>query len=124
MTARKHMRWASWIGIVAILISSFAPLVSHAFANTSSQDFVQQICTAEGTKTLSVDGSAPQPIKVDHQQHCPYCALHSTAVLDSNVAHFVPAQEESAFAVVSYIAPSINLFFLHNHPSHAPPQFA
>lgn len=69
----------SWIAILAILMASLAPAISHA-VGTSSPTSWTDICTSTGAKRVSVDGDAAGkrsiPGAAHLLEHCPSCSLH------------------------------------------------
>ncbi|MBU1358588.1 MAG: DUF2946 domain-containing protein [Gammaproteobacteria bacterium] len=66
--------------MLAIVMSSLMPLMSHAFRSTPAGWI--EVCTSLGAKWVDAadarDGtSAPTKAPVDHAQaHCPYCSSH------------------------------------------------
>lgn len=80
MLRRAHRLAVSWIALVAVLMASLAPALSHA---TGRSDFANwtQVCTAAGTAPVAAgDGTVPHdPAALHGLEHCPYCGLHVDA---------------------------------------------
>lgn len=78
---RVTRQFASWIAILAVLMSALAPAVSHGLGTRGVAAWVQ-VCTAQGTTSgrsdaAPGDDSAPG---VEHAfEHCPYCSVHPDA---------------------------------------------
>ena len=70
----------SWIAILAVLMASLAPTISHA-VGTSSPTSWADICTSTGAKRVSVDGDAAGKSSIPGAahllEHCPSCSLHA-----------------------------------------------
>jgi hypothetical protein len=77
---RCKQRWISWVAVIAVLMSSLAPSISHAFAAQASLQWLS-ICSAAGTADQA--SGAPQDSKSGNKgmllsmEHCPYCSLHA-----------------------------------------------
>ena len=75
----------SKMAIVAILLGSLMPAISH-LVRAGGGDAWVEVCTALGTKRISADnadpaGSEQAPSPLLHVfEHCPYCSLHMTAM--------------------------------------------
>jgi hypothetical protein len=75
---RVTRRFASWIAVLAVLMASLAPAISHALATDGSKAWIE-VCTAQGSKWLQGDGAPgedPAPGAGHALEHCPYCKLH------------------------------------------------
>lgn len=74
--SRAHARLTSWIAVLAVLLASLAPSLSHALAPAAGSTWTE-VCTVEGSKWVQAgdDGSAPSAAHV--LDHCPYCSLHT-----------------------------------------------
>ena len=75
---RAHRRLTSWIAVLAILLASLAPALSHALATATGTSWVE-ICTTQGSKWIQAgeDGSERSPASAHVLDHCPYCSLHA-----------------------------------------------
>ena len=76
-----RQRVAGWIAILAILLNTFAPAVSHALGGNASAPWLE-ICTggnftAAGAARLQ--GDAPAKPGTTAVQHCPYCVPHGAS---------------------------------------------
>lgn len=81
MSSRVPHRLASWIAALAILLTSFAPWVSHALGPAQGAAWAE-ICSAHGATRVEPGGDASRdPFATKHPlAHCPYCSLHATAL--------------------------------------------
>jgi len=121
---REYHKLVSWIAILAILLGSFAPTISHAITANGSSRLWQEICTQQGTKLLPSDSPAPDQKEIPgHLEHCPYCSIHAdTQVLPpSSSALFFATSVIETLAVQVYRSPVINAYFQSSHPPQAPP---
>lgn len=75
---RAHRRLTSWIAVLAILLASLAPALSHALATATGTSWVE-ICTTQGSKWIQAgeDGSERSPASAHVLDHCPFCSLHA-----------------------------------------------
>lgn len=75
---RAHRRLTSWIAVLAILLASLAPALSHALATSTGTSWVE-ICTTQGSKWIQAgeDGSERSPASAHVLDHCPCCSLHA-----------------------------------------------
>jgi len=117
----------SWIAVLAILMTALAPTVSQAWA-AKLDPMLVQVCSVMGTKWVHTDGqpdeSSPVPDSTHFTDHCPYCSLHTSALL-------VPAMVwATACASVGQVVPTAFLLAprtLHAWASaqpRAPPPFS
>ena len=68
------------MAILAVLLLSFAPLVSQALGPEQYGAWVE-ICSANGAKWVKADADTPSAPKSAHAlEHCPYCAVHVSAL--------------------------------------------
>ncbi len=73
-------RLTSWTAILAVLLLSFAPLVSQALGPDQYGAWVE-ICSANGAKWVKAADGAPSVPKSAHAlEHCPYCSVHVSAL--------------------------------------------
>jgi hypothetical protein len=98
---RIDVRLTSWIAVLAILLSSLAPSLSHALASGAGSNWVE-ICTTQGSKWIAAgeDGTERAPASAHVLDHCPYCSLHAPTLglppvaslvhLPLRLAHEVP----------------------------------
>jgi Protein of unknown function (DUF2946) len=115
-------RIVSWVAIFAVLMTSFAPMVSHAL-NLSNTSFVE-VCTSQGVKLIQTNDSKSQDQKSSIDlNHCSYCTLATDKAyipsgdiqLDSN-----PISSSSKF-FIEYESPVLQAHFQSSHPPQAPP---
>ncbi|MFG6448914.1 DUF2946 domain-containing protein [Roseateles sp. BYS180W] len=71
----------SWVAILAVLLMSWAPLVSQLLGSPSTW---AEICSASGPKWVQADAASPQPPAKSPAakllEHCPYCSQHAGAL--------------------------------------------
>ena len=115
-------RIVSWVAMFAILMTSFAPMVSHAL-NLSNASFVE-VCTSQGVKLVQTSNSDSQDQKSSiTPNHCSYCTLatdkayiHSSNIqLDSTL---IPSYSKF---FIEYESPILQAHFQSSHPPQAPP---
>jgi hypothetical protein len=115
-------RIISWVAMFAILMTSFAPMVSHAL-NLSNASFVE-VCTSQGVKLVQTSNSDSQDQKSSiTPNHCSYCTLatdkayiHSSNIqLDSTL---IPSYSKF---FIEYESPILQAHFQSSHPPQAPP---
>jgi hypothetical protein len=79
---RANRALTSWIAVLAILVMSLAPTVSHALAGAGTP-FQSEVCSADGSsKFVALSRGAPKAPATDDgvaAAHCPYCVLHAHA---------------------------------------------
>jgi len=78
---RARRRLSAWIAILAVLLASLAPTVSHAWGQAKGASLTE-VCTAQGSKWVQ-DDAAPSkgsPGVAHLLDHCPYCSLHAQAL--------------------------------------------
>jgi hypothetical protein len=84
MHRRAHRRVVSWIALLAILMASLAPALSHAMGSAPAATWTE-ICTSSGSVLVAVaheDAGTPAsrlPGDAHALEHCPYCSLHVDA---------------------------------------------
>jgi hypothetical protein len=107
-TLRKRL--GIWLAILALLVSAFASMASHAPLRRVGGMW-EDICTATGTQPSVVDvsgSSAPQPDPGMHAADCAYCLVQAdgwVALLVSSVTPPLPAEERGVRIAVRYPAP-------------------
>ena len=125
--------------MLAIVFASLAPAISHAFSTQSAPLALwQEICTAQGTKTISSDitqsadsNNTATQIDLAEQsaqphigafEHCPFCFSHagSVSLPPGNHILFVAALNAKPVADV-YQSPLVQRYFQSAHLSRAPP---
>jgi hypothetical protein len=76
---RRHLRFANWLALVAMLALAVLPTLSHAMAG-SSNGFAE-VCTPQGPKVIALADGEQQPSSASlHLEHCPYCIAGIGAV--------------------------------------------
>jgi hypothetical protein len=75
---RAQRQPAAWIAVLAILLASLVPSLSHALAAGNAASWVA-VCSTKGSTWLLSDadpspaGSGPAHLL----EHCPYCTIHA-----------------------------------------------
>lgn len=125
---RQNRRLIAWLACLAMLLSAFAPAISHAMANQGGATLLMEICSATGDKPgLAIKLDLPTPAdskdsKTAPMQHCPYCLTHAgsfallatvpPALLTPNLSYTLPP--------LFYHAPRPLFAWATSHP-RAPP---
>jgi hypothetical protein len=82
MLAHRISRRTAWLAVFAVLLNTFAPLISHANASKSSGTWIE-VCTAGGVEHVDVaDGpgnAQDTPATGGSGAHCPYCLPHGAS---------------------------------------------
>jgi Protein of unknown function (DUF2946) len=81
MANMQRRRVAGWIGILAILLNTFVPALSHAVGGPVSAPWLE-ICSDGGLASSGAQrrqGDAPAKPGAAAFQHCPYCAPHGAS---------------------------------------------
>lgn len=117
-----YKKLTSWIGVFAILLVSFAPVISHAKSLHELHDS-EKICTVHGMKEIP---GSPIPVNNDHVihlQHCAYCSLASdkTYLPVSNVQLGLMVIPSYSQFFIEYESPVLQAHFQSSHPPQAPP---
>ena len=122
MNYMAYKKLTSWIALFAILLVSFAPVISHA---KSLHDLLgsEKICTVHGMKEIP---SGPVPVNNDHMvhlQHCSYCSLASDKAYlpASNLQLGLMVIPSYSKFFIEYESPVLQAHFQSSHPPQAPP---
>jgi len=113
MANDRRRRVRIWIAIVAILLNSFAPALSHALAAGTPPSWIE-ICTESGLAAAGAvrrQGDAPPKPGATVVQHCPHCPPHggscgappAAAIL--TVASHIASQRVASAAAVAPARP-------------------
>ncbi|MES2263688.1 MAG: DUF2946 domain-containing protein [Pseudomonadota bacterium] len=114
---------------MAILFSALAPSISHALSAVRADVNQVEICTVDGTRTISVGAADGKQVPKDsvqhHFEHCPYCMTHaaSFALLPSTAMTFAVLGGHDLFPSLFYNAPT-PLFSWSAANPRAPPASA
>ena len=122
MNYMAYKKLTSWIAVFAILLVSFAPVISHAKSLNDLQGS-EKICTVHGMKEIP---GSPIPVNNDHVihlQHCAYCSLATDkAYLPvSNVQLGLMVIPSYSQFFIEYESPVLQAHFQSSHPPQAPP---
>lgn len=82
--SQKINRLAAWIAVLAILLATLMPAISHAMVSrTIDTSAMQEICTSEGIKLAPHSDHGDQHHQPSeegmHFEHCPYCITSASA---------------------------------------------
>ena len=136
MFSQVKTKAASWIAIAAVLLASFAPTISNAFAAQAIVNSPwEQICSIQGTKYIpAVSGSlskasenqpANQGGSMLHMDHCPYCFMHAgSADLIYSAAPLFTAVDSSQTPTQLYNFSPQTVLPWGASRSRAPPHFS
>lgn len=69
MNPRAHNRLTAWLGLVAMWLIVFAPVVSQVLASSSAQEPTAALCSALQTAQPGLLSSAQQVAQADHAAH-------------------------------------------------------
>jgi len=94
---------AAWLAIVAMLLATLAPAVSHALA--SGSDGTIEICSVDGPRTIS-SPDAPAPLPHNALEHCPYCFTQANSVALPSAPLPMFGAPSGPLAAVAAIAPA------------------
>ncbi|WP_207005654.1 DUF2946 domain-containing protein [Trinickia mobilis] len=76
MFRRRFQKIGSLLGLLAILMSTFAPTVSQALAARDRVDLaLEAYCTAQPASADAGDGQSPESHALLHWQACAYCGF-------------------------------------------------
>jgi hypothetical protein len=85
--SRAQRQLATWFAMLAILMASLAPSVSHALGLTRDASWIE-VCSAQGARWVKGDSSdsisnesesGSVPAAAHLLDHCPYCSVHMPA---------------------------------------------
>lgn len=135
MSIRKlHRALAAWLAILAVVIASVAPAISHAIAREAATSHAlhqdasgeHDICGMEAREAEESSahhgGHDPSPAPSLHMEHCPFCHLHADALLLPNVA--LPDQPPNGAAErprLFFQAPTLLAIWRSAQPRAPPP---
>lgn len=131
MRTKRGTPLIHWIAIIAVAMSSLAPLISQAMApKKSTLNPFDYVCSVSGLHSVSVVPEQSDPSKSVDQgnqnqlwmdDHCPYCTLQGNYVLPLNTSlNFELSQPTNLFPQLFYKSPK-PLFAWLTLPSRAPP---
>jgi hypothetical protein len=119
-----YKKIGSWIAILAMLLTSFMPLISHAVESKNNAHNIERICTSQGIKFVSTQNQAPDKNHSSiNMLHCAYCSIASDK-------HYLPkASIQLGLALIpsaskfflNYEAPILEAFFRSSFSPQAPP---
>ena len=121
-TRRVRRTVSSWIALLAILMVTFVPTATSAFAASTGLPW-DRICSAANV-AVDKSGMPDSPAMAHAFEHCPYCALHADLAPppDMRAADAGVALAFRAFPVAFARAPRGNAVWASAQP-RAPPRF-
>lgn len=123
---RARARVTSWIAVLAMLLASLAPALSHALASAAAASWVE-ICTAQGSKWILADEDRAErervPVSTNLTDHCPCCRLQALTLglppAEPVVHALLPLAHEAPRAVPA--APASSCTWIVALPRAPPP---
>ncbi|CAJ0895992.1 DUF2946 domain-containing protein [Ralstonia flatus] len=81
--ARTRKKLTAWLGLAAMVLVLFVPMVSQALEAHALRTFehAMPLCEANGSATASVDLPAGHEVPAHHHAACGYCDLLAEHVL-------------------------------------------
>lgn len=123
---RARRLLTTWIAILAVLMASLAPSVSHALGLSNGASWIE-VCTAQGSKWQQSDSddSRSAPAAAHVLEHCPYCSIHAPALGLPPVPEVVPLSLDlkDEFPLAFLAAPRTLHAWVSAQP-RAPPLFS
>jgi hypothetical protein len=121
-------RGARWLTLLALLLATLAPGVSHALRHARGEVMPwSQLCSAGGGKRIVFEQPADggSPLQQAHAfEHCTYCAVHHDASMPgANPAPVLRTELSHAEAGVATPAPHASPA-RHGALARAPPRIA
>lgn len=91
--ARAHKRLTAWLGLVAMVLVLFVPMVSQALEWHELQAFEQAapLCKVKPSASINTDLSAEHDMPAGHHAACGYCDLLAGHVLVPTTVPPMPA---------------------------------
>jgi len=125
MFERRACERTAWIAVLAVLLNTFAPLVSSAIASARADSWLE-VCggdrTEDGTVTLGQVTGHSTPGTHDSGVHCPYCVPHGAsfglAPPSPLLVPFIAGPDAGAISIVSS---SLSRFLWTAKQARAPP---
>jgi len=101
MKLRIHKHAVAWLGLMAMLLVVFAPLVSQLIASARADEPIGFICSS----VIDESPAAAHPVSKDQLNACGYCNFFAHHVPVTNVA---PPQllANAALAIAQVSAPA------------------
>lgn len=123
---RARRQLTSWIAILAVLVASLAPSVSHALGLNKGASWME-VCSAQGSKWQQTDSdeSRGAPAAGHVLEHCPYCSIHAPALGMPPAPEVAPLSLDltDEFPLAFLAAPRTLHAWLSAQP-RAPPSFS
>jgi hypothetical protein len=78
---RTQRQLTGWIAVLAVLLASLAPALSHALGGSNGASWVE-VCSTQGSRWVQSDPDEPggAPVQAHLLEHCPYCSIHAPAL--------------------------------------------
>ena len=115
MTLRSRNRTTAWLGLFAMWLVVFAPLVSQMLMSSQAHEPIAALCSAlqpSGASEASLTAHAgPQPVRLSHDDAfgaCGYCHLLEHHVAMPTVAAVEPP---AALALAGTAPPTLSTRF-------------
>lgn len=112
MTLRPRNRMTAWLGLIAMWLIVFAPVVSQVLAADRSNEPVAALCSAlQPQGVTQLHQASPAPVHLSHDDAfgaCGYCHLLEHHVALPGVASFAPV---ASFEVARAAPPVLSTRF-------------
>ena len=121
MRVKAKNKLLAWLGVFALLLATFAPIVSHAI-ELHDVGHEQVVCSQNGVKFIPHSS----PFGHSHQlnlNHCAYCSLATDKqfIHHSDVSLNTKIFNSSTALLHAYDVPILQAYFQSAHPPQAPP---
>lgn len=123
MVSLFHRKIGSILGLLAILMATLAPTVSHVLAAHERVDgLLATYCSARGTPDNGATGEAPDHQAAFHWQACAYCGLLAhMPVLPGGKSDLVPRVQATHRAATPRLPQIRGIFLFLAAQPRAPP---
>ncbi|MFP3567475.1 DUF2946 domain-containing protein [Paraburkholderia sp. SIMBA_030] len=112
MTLRSRNRMTAWLGLIAMWLIVFAPVVSQMLVSGRTHEPLAALCSAlQPQDSLQASKAGQPPVHLSHDDAfgaCGYCHLLEHHVAMTNVA---PAEPSVEFAIASAAPPALSTHF-------------
>lgn len=118
-----YKKIGSWISIIAMILISFMPLISHAVELKNAHS-IERICTSQGIKFISTHNHRQDKNHTDiNMMHCAYCSIASDKnyLPESKIQLGKALIPNAAKFFLEYESPVLVAYFRTSFSPQAPP---
>ncbi|RDK00986.1 DUF2946 domain-containing protein [Paraburkholderia lacunae] len=112
MTPRSRNRMTAWLGLIAMWLVVFAPVVSQMLVSERAHEPVAALCSAlQPLASVQASHAGQSPVRLSHDDAfgaCGYCHLFEHHVAMPTLA---PAEPSVALAVAAAAPPALSTRF-------------